>query len=361
MSYQITMPSWLTFLACLSTSLAVLAQEPKFVLQWGTAGDGPGEFHSPICVAINKDDHVFVADLNNARVQQFTDQGAFIGEFEMPRDDPSRKSTMIGGMALTSDGILCISYMIQHKIAMFTQSGELVREWGSKGSGDGQFNQPGGIVVRPNGNIIVADQCNHRLQEFTSTGKHIRTIGGYGAKVGQFGSPEPSGSRFGGPHFLAQDSEGRLYTSEGAAGRIQLLLDDGTPLLSWGSKTQEPGAFGEYNFGNLKNSMGPIGVFVDRDDHVWVSSLNDRVQCFMPKGDLLHRIDGVSTDDTFTHPHGMAQTAEGFCTSQTQVDSELLSSTLILARLSYVILDAFAFLATTWQCASATHRHDYRQ
>lgn len=147
---------------------------------------------------------------------------------------------------------------------MFTQSGELVREWGTKGSGDGQFNQPGGIIVRANGNIVVADQCNHRLQEFTSTGKHIRTIGGYGAKVGQFGSPEPSGSRFGGPHFLAQDSQGRVYTSEGAAGRIQQLADDGTPLLSWGSKTKEPGSFGEYNFGNLKNSMGPIGVFVDR-------------------------------------------------------------------------------------------------
>lgn len=299
-------------LACFVVSQATLAAEPKFVLQWGSAGEGPGQFHSPICIAINKDDNVFVADLNNSRVQQFKDDGEYVAQFELPRDEPNRKSSLIGGMAFTSEGLLCVSYMIQHKIAMFTQSGELLREWGSKGVADGQFLQPGGIIVRANGNIVVADQCNHRLQEFTSHGEHIRTIGKYGAELGQFGSPEPSGSRFGGPHFLAQDSQGRLYTTEGAAGRIQQLADDGTPLLSWGSKTKEPGAFGEYNFGNLKNSMGPIGVFVDRNDHLWVSSLNDRVQCFTPKGDLLHRIDGVSTDDTFTHPHGLAQDSRGF-------------------------------------------------
>lgn len=291
---------------------AVGAAEPRFVLQWGSAGEGPGQFHSPICLAVNSDDNVFVADLNNARMQQFKDNGEYVAQFELPRDDANKKSCLVGGMAFTLDGDLCLTYMIQHKIAVFSQTGTLVREWGTKGGAEGQFFQPGGIIVRSNGNIVVADQCNHRLQEFTSTGEHVRTIGKYGAELGQFGSPEPSGSRFGGPHFLTQDSLGRLYTSEGAAGRIQQLASDGAPLLSWGSKTQEPGAFGEYNFGNLKNSMGPIGVFVDRDDHVWVSSLNDRVQCFTSKGDLLHRIDGVSSDDTFTHPHGIAQDSQGF-------------------------------------------------
>ena len=288
-----------------------MAADPKFVLQWGSGGEAPGQFHSPICIAVNNSDNVFVADLNNARVQQFKNNGEFVAQFELPSDDPNRKSSLVGGMAFTIEGHLCLSYMIQHKVAILSQSGKLIREWGTKGSSDGQFVQPGGIIVRPNGNIVVADQCNHRLQEFTSTGEHIRTIGKYGAEVGQFGSPEPSGSRFGGPHFLAQDSQGRMYTSEGAAGRIQQLDAIGTPLLSWGSKTKEPGAFGEYSFGNLKNTFGPIGVFVDRDDKIWVSSLNDRVQCFSSDGDFVARIDGVNADDTFTHPHGMAQDSQG--------------------------------------------------
>lgn len=294
------------------SSPIVIASEPKFILQWGTAGDGPGQFHSPICIAVNKDDHVFVADLNNARIQQFTDSGDFVDQFELPRDEANRKSSLIGGIAFTSDGLICLSYMIQHKIAIVTQSGELVRQWGSKGNDNGQFNQPGGIVIRSNGNIVVADQCNHRLQEFTGSGEHIRNIGKHGDKTGEFGSPEPFGSRFGGPHFLGQDGQGRLYTSEGAAGRIQQLDCDGTPLTVWGSKTIEPGAFGEYSFGGLKNTFGPIGVFVDRSSQVWVSSLNDRVQCFSPEGQFRHRIDGVSADDLFTHPHGMAQDSQGY-------------------------------------------------
>ena len=47
------------------------APAAKFVLAWGKKGDQPGEFHSPIAIAINNKDEVYVTDLNNARVQKF--------------------------------------------------------------------------------------------------------------------------------------------------------------------------------------------------------------------------------------------------------------------------------------------------
>ncbi len=46
-------------------------KKPKAVLTWGTKGDGPGEFYSPIGIAINAKDEVFVTDLNNCRLQRF--------------------------------------------------------------------------------------------------------------------------------------------------------------------------------------------------------------------------------------------------------------------------------------------------
>jgi sugar lactone lactonase YvrE len=103
-----------------------------------------------------------------------------------------------------------------------------------------------------------------------------------------------------------------LYTTEGAAGRVQQFDAHGQPLLVWGSKTQEPGAFGEYQFGSLKNTFGPIGVFADSQDRIWVSSLNDRVQCFTSDGKFLFRLDGIAPGDTFTHPHGMAEDSHGY-------------------------------------------------
>ncbi len=290
---------------------ALFSQAPTLVHQWGTSGEEGGQFHSPICLAINREDQLFVADVNNARIQQFDLKGNFIRQIDLPRDDPNRKSCLIGGMAFTLDGNLTLAYMIQHKVGVYTLTGERLYEWGTQGSAPGQFQQPGGILVLKSGNILVADQCNHRLQEFTETGEFVRQYGSHGSDPGEFGAPEPAGSRFGGPHFVASDSFGRIYTSEGVSGRIQQFSAEGEPLNAWGSKTKEPGAFGEYQFGNLKNSFGPIGVFVDSANRVWVSSLNDRVQGFSVDGSFLFGLD-VGEAGSFAHPHGMAEDRHGF-------------------------------------------------
>ena len=44
-------------------------KEAKVLLEWGKKGDKPGEFYSLIGIAVNKQVEIFVADLNNARVQ----------------------------------------------------------------------------------------------------------------------------------------------------------------------------------------------------------------------------------------------------------------------------------------------------
>lgn len=288
-------------------------KEPRFLLAWGQKGDKPGEFYSPIGIVINKKDQIFVTDLNNARVQQFSVDGNSLGGFDLPLDAPPRKSCMIGGIALDDGGLIYLSFMNQHKVAVYTEDGTLVREWGKRGTGDGEFNQPGGIVIRPDGTMYVTDQCNHRIQKFTTGGKFLAKWGEHGSKPGQFGGPEAAGSRFAGPHFLAQDSKGRLYTTEGVLGRIQQLSAEGKPRVAWGDKGTQPGGFGAYSFGkNATNTFGPIGVMVDRHDRVWVSSLNDRVQAFTPEGTFLF---GISTPGKapgqLTRPHGMAFDSQG--------------------------------------------------
>ena len=144
--------------------------------------------------------------------------------------------------------------------------------------GDGEFRQPGGIVLAPGGIVYVADQGNHRIQMFDTEGKFRGKWGEHGSGPGQFGGNEPKGSRFGGPHFLARDSRGRIYTTEGTLGRVQQFSAEGKPLHAWGDKGNQPGGFGALKTGFSKQTFGPIGVFVDGKDRVWVSSLNDRVQ-----------------------------------------------------------------------------------
>ena len=195
-----------------------------------------------------------------------------------------------------------------------------MREWGKKGNspagwaggftsgkGSGEFDQPGGIVLNSDGTLFVTDQCNHRVQKFTRAGKFLTKWGEYGDKSGQFGAPEVKGSRFAGPHFLARDSLGRLYTTEGVPGRVQVLSPEGKPLAAWGDKGDQPGGFGSYVTKYAKHSFGPIGVMVDKYDRVWVSSLNDRVQMFTPEGKFVWGIGGHGTEPgKFHRPHGMA-------------------------------------------------------
>ncbi|MBM3996406.1 MAG: hypothetical protein FJ303_19970 [Planctomycetes bacterium] len=92
---------------------------------------------------------------------------------------------------------------------------------GKKGTAGGEFHQPGGIVLASDEFLFVCDQCNHRIQKFTTDDKFVATWGKYGSKPGEFGAPEHTGSRFAGPHFVARDSTGRFYTTEGVAGRVQ--------------------------------------------------------------------------------------------------------------------------------------------
>lgn len=279
--------------------------------QWGEAGTGDGQFHSPVGIAISKDDVVYVTDLNNARVQKFDTNGKHLGGFKLPRDSKDRNTSLAGGIAVGNDGLLYVSFMNQHRIRVYTDSGKLVREWGTKGSEPGELNGPGGLVI--NGKTIaVADQRNHRVQVFTAGGRFVKTWGRHGSETGAFGGHEKAGSRFGGPNFIASDSRGRFFTTEGTQARVQRFAADGTAGISWGSDTDKPGGFGALDAGLSKNKFGPVAIMVDRHDRVWVSSLNDRVQAFTTDGKYLFGIG--STGDgpgEFSYPHGMAVDSNG--------------------------------------------------
>jgi sugar lactone lactonase YvrE len=302
----------LALLPALGAFPAAPAKGPRFVLAWGKKGDKAGEFYSPIGLAINSKDEVFVTDLNNARVQKFSADGKHLGGFDLPWDTPRRKSSQAGGIAVDEKGLLYLSFMAQHKVAVYTEAGKLVRQWGKRGSADGEFAQPGGIVLGA-GTVYVADQGNHRVQKFSREGKFLGKWGEHGSGPGQFGGKEPAGSRFGGPHFLALDSKGRLYTTEGVLGRVQQFSPEGKPLLAWGDKGKQPGGFGALATPYARHTFGPIAVLVDRYDRVWVSSLNDRVQLFTPAGKYLLGLGGSGKGlGQFARPHGLAVDSKGY-------------------------------------------------
>jgi DNA-binding beta-propeller fold protein YncE len=272
---------------------------PRVVLTWGSNGHDNGQFDKPIAIVINPQDEILIADFLqkgdvNGRVQRFDPEGRFLGSFEV---DP-----MPGGLALDKDGLLYATHMMNHKVAVYDPTGKKVREFGKLGTAPGEFEQPGGIAFGPDGSLYVVDQVNHRVQRLTPQGEPISTWGSYGVKTGQFGGNSSVKARVGGPHFLAFNSQGDLYTTEGSVGRIQKFKADGTFLLAWGDNQIGPG-----HFGRPTGLQGPIAIAIDSKDQVWVTATNHYVQQFTGDGCYLRRLGGLGSEPgQFRTPHGLA-------------------------------------------------------
>ncbi len=273
---------------------------PRPLLAWGTNGHGDGQFDIPIAIVINGKDEILVTDFRQTnveakgRLQRFDPNGRLLSAFEL---DP-----MPGGLALDKEGLLFATHMMRHKVAIYDPAGKPVREFGKFGTAPGEFQQPGGIAFGPDGSIYVADQVNRRVQRLTPKGEPISAWGKYGVMSGEFGGNTSAASRVGGPHFVAFNSHGDIYTTEGSVGRVQKFKSDGTFLLTWGDNEVGPG-----HFGGGKGLLGPIAVAVDSKDQVWVTSTNHTVQQFSADGRYIRGLGGEGSEPgQFRLPHGLA-------------------------------------------------------
>jgi sugar lactone lactonase YvrE len=54
-----------------------------------------------------------------------------------------------------------------NRIQEFTSSGTYITQFGTTGTGNGQFDAPIGVAIDGSGNVWVADFHNNRVQEFS--------------------------------------------------------------------------------------------------------------------------------------------------------------------------------------------------
>jgi DNA-binding beta-propeller fold protein YncE len=145
----------------------------------GGAGDGPLQFKNPCQVWIASDDHVFVADYGNKRVQVLTprlDFHAFVGVGQL--------GTISGLCA--DDDVIMVSEHDAHRISVFKRrDGALLRRFGREGSGDGQLQNPCGLCfMSGHRHVAVADLNNNRVSVFSVEGEFVRHVG-----VGELSGP----------------------------------------------------------------------------------------------------------------------------------------------------------------------------
>ena len=133
-------------------------EEGKFLFSFGSKGSGPGCFGRPCDVTFGSDGLVYVTEYGNMRVSVCSKEGTFKRNFKT-KYDPHY-------IAATSDNHLVITSFFSDTVLVYTLEGELVHEFGGKGSDPGRFNRPWGICVDDDGLVYVADEGNRRVQVF---------------------------------------------------------------------------------------------------------------------------------------------------------------------------------------------------
>ncbi len=118
-----------------------------------------------------------------------------------------------------------------HQVFKFSPTGELLMTLGAPGGGKGDayFWQPNAVYVAPDGSIFVAeghssvDTANARILKFDRTGKLLMQWGKKGTGPDEFDQP----------HALAMDSRGRLFVGDRSNNRIQIYDQNGRLLDTW--------------------------------------------------------------------------------------------------------------------------------
>src|SRR5258705_58371 len=81
----------------------------------------------------------------------------------------------VPGVSWDSNGNIYITDgYINSRVAKYDKNGDWVKQWGTKGTGPGQFNLPHAIAIDRNNNIYVGDRTNRRIQVFDTDGKFQR-------------------------------------------------------------------------------------------------------------------------------------------------------------------------------------------
>jgi DNA-binding beta-propeller fold protein YncE len=134
-------------------------------------GTGEGQFNYPQGLAVDTVGNVYVADTFNHRIQVFSGEGIFLGQwgglgtgegqFNYPQ-----------GITVDTMGNVYVADTINNRIKVFSSEGNFLVQWGDTGTGEGQFNYPYDIAVDEVGGVAyVADTLNDRIQAFEAYGE----------------------------------------------------------------------------------------------------------------------------------------------------------------------------------------------
>ena len=224
----------------------------RFVREIGT-----GLFVSAHGVRIDAQDNIWAVDVDGHCVVKFSPQGRVLMVLGR-KDRPGEQPTLFNrptDIAFAANGDLYISDgYVNSRVVKYSKDGRVLKTWGKKGAGPGEFNLPHSIVVDAKGRVYVADRENRRIQIFDTEGNFLTQW-----------------THMGSPWGLHITPDQHIYLADGYAGRVLKSDVEGNVLGAFGSAGKLPGQFAYCHH-----------LAAGQDDEIYVAEiLNWRVQKFV--------------------------------------------------------------------------------
>ena len=252
-----------TFSICHVLSGCRDSDTPKAI--WCNTGIGPGQVVYPRGIAYSAtDDSFFIVD-REARIQHLDRDGKCLAAWRMPQWAQGKPV----GLTVGPDGDLYVPDTHYHRVLVYSAGGELLRQWGSRGTGPGQFIYPTDIAFDAKGNVFVSEYGdNDRIQVFDRDGKFLYQFGKFGNADGEFSRPQS----------MLIDGD-NLYITDACNHRLLVFKTDGTFIRAMGG----PGS-------NLGQFRFPYGLDMDSHGRLIVCEFgNNRVQTHRQGNRQRHR------------------------------------------------------------------------
>ena len=244
----------------------ILDGQDQFVRKFGDSGISSGQFSGPYGIAFDDDNHLYVTDCTNYRIQKFDINGKHLLTFGTNGkhlltygSNRTGNSQLDGPVGITiHNGKVYVVENSGNRISVFHCDGQLSHIIGS-----GKLKDPWYVTVS-NDQLLVADWAHNCISVFTLNGYY----------VGKYDSRGSGNEQLNCPCGIATDTHPHyfIFVTECQRNRVSIFNKDGVFIHSFGSKGS---GHGRLSF--------PRGIAISPTGDIYVCDTgNNRIQIFSP-------------------------------------------------------------------------------
>ena len=252
--------------------------------------------NSPVTVAIDAGDNLFIADTGNFRIREvvaasgliFTVAGngsaGFSGDngpataAQLSDDAPGVSLDASDDLYIADEGNYRLRWVNAASGTIATIAGDGTAAFGGNGAAAtaAQLSTPFGSAADPSGNLFIADASNQLIWEVSAATGLITTVAGNGTPGYSGDNGLAGAAQLRSPHGVAVDTFGNLYISDtenhvirfvnAASGVITTVVGNGTSGYS-----------GDNGLATAAQLSLPYGIALDVNDNLYIADYENHV------------------------------------------------------------------------------------